>query len=31
MYEALGASFLDDWRTVLLTGDDLRKLAAKDL
>ena len=31
MYEALGASFLDDWRAVLLTGDGLRKLAAKDL
>ncbi len=29
MYKALGADFLDEWRTVLLTGDGLRKLAGK--
>ena len=29
MYKALGADFLDEWRSVFLTGDGLRKLAAK--
>ena len=29
LYKALGADFLDDWRTVLLAGDGLRKLAEK--
>jgi GNAT superfamily N-acetyltransferase len=29
LYKALGADFLDDWRTVLLAGDDLRKLAER--
>jgi GNAT superfamily N-acetyltransferase len=29
LYKALGADFLDDWRTVLLAGDGLRKLAGK--
>ncbi|MGD0791526.1 MAG: GNAT family N-acetyltransferase [Terriglobales bacterium] len=29
MYKALGADFLDEWRSVLLTGDGLRKLAEK--
>jgi GNAT superfamily N-acetyltransferase len=31
LYQRLGGRFLDDWRTVLLTGDDLRQLARKDL
>jgi diamine N-acetyltransferase len=30
MYKALGADFLDDWRSVLLAGDGLRKLMEKD-
>src|SRR5271167_1036058 len=30
MYEALGSDFLDDWRSVLLSGDNLRKLAEHD-
>jgi GNAT superfamily N-acetyltransferase len=30
MYKGLGASFLDDWRSALLAGDGLRKLAEKD-
>jgi len=30
MYEALGGDFLDDWRSVLLSGDNLRKLAEHD-
>jgi GNAT superfamily N-acetyltransferase len=30
MYKALGADFLDDWRSVLLSGDGLKKLAEKD-
>jgi len=30
MYEALGAEFLDEWRSALLEGDGLRKLAEKD-
>ena len=29
LYKALGADFLDDWRTVVLAGDGLRKLAEK--
>ena len=29
LYKALGADFFDDWRTVLLAGDGLRKLAEK--
>src|ERR1700730_8567043 len=29
LYQALGAEFFDDWRTVLLAGDGLRKLAEK--
>jgi GNAT superfamily N-acetyltransferase len=29
MYKALGAGFLDEWRSVVLTGDGLRKLAEK--
>jgi ribosomal protein S18 acetylase RimI-like enzyme len=29
LYKALGADFLDDWRTVFLEGDGLRKLAEK--
>jgi GNAT superfamily N-acetyltransferase len=29
MYKALDSEFLDGWRTVLLTGDGLRKLAEK--
>jgi GNAT superfamily N-acetyltransferase len=29
MYKALGTEFLDDWRSVVLTGDELRKLAEK--
>jgi GNAT superfamily N-acetyltransferase len=31
VYQALGADFLDDWRSVLLTGDGLQKLAEKTL
>jgi GNAT superfamily N-acetyltransferase len=30
MYEALGGNFMDEWRSVFLTGDSLRKLAEKD-
>ncbi len=30
MYKALGADFLDDWRSVRLAGDGLRKLAKED-
>ena len=30
MYKTLGADFLDDWRTVLLTGDGLKKLVRRD-
>jgi GNAT superfamily N-acetyltransferase len=30
MYQALGGEFLDEWRDVLLTGNDLHKLAEKD-
>ncbi len=26
-YKGLGANFLDEWRSVLLTGEDLQKLA----
>jgi GNAT superfamily N-acetyltransferase len=29
MYKALGADFLDEWRSVFLTGDGLRKLAER--
>jgi GNAT superfamily N-acetyltransferase len=29
MYKSLGAEFLDNWRSVLLLGDGLRKLAEK--
>jgi GNAT superfamily N-acetyltransferase len=29
MYKALGANFMDEWRSVFLTGDGLRKLAEK--
>jgi GNAT superfamily N-acetyltransferase len=29
MYKALGAEFMDEWRSVFLTGDGLRKLAEK--
>jgi len=29
MYKALGGDFMDDWRSVLLMGNDLRKLADK--
>lgn len=28
-YTAMGAEFLDDWRSVFLTGDGLRKLAER--
>jgi GNAT superfamily N-acetyltransferase len=31
MYRALGAEFLDPWRSVLLTGDALNQLAEKAL
>ena len=31
MYKALGADFLDEWRSVLLTGDGLRKVAEQHL
>jgi GNAT superfamily N-acetyltransferase len=27
MYQATGAAFLDDWRTAVLAGDELQKLA----
>jgi GNAT superfamily N-acetyltransferase len=30
MYKSHGAEFLDDWRTALLSGDGLRRLAEKD-
>src|SRR5438105_2426988 len=30
-YESLGGKFLDEWRTVRLSGDQLRKLAEKKL
>jgi GNAT superfamily N-acetyltransferase len=30
MYKALGADFLDGWRSVLLAGDSLRKLSERD-
>ena len=30
MYRALGADFLDEWRTVLLAGEGLKKLVARD-
>jgi len=30
MYKAMGGDFMDEWRSVFLTGDDLRKLAEKD-
>jgi hypothetical protein len=30
MYRALGANFLDEWRTVLLAGEGLKKLVARD-
>jgi len=29
MYKAMGADFLDEWRSVFLSGDGLRKLAEK--
>ncbi len=29
MYKALGGEFMDEWRSVFLTGDGLRKLAEK--
>lgn len=29
MYKALGADFLDEWRSVFLTGEGLRKLAER--
>jgi GNAT superfamily N-acetyltransferase len=29
MYKALGAQFLDEWRSALLYGDDLRELAER--
>jgi len=28
MYKATGAAFLDDWRTAVLAGDELQKLAS---
>lgn len=31
MYKALGADFMDDWRTALLVDDRLQKLAEKDI
>jgi len=31
MYKALGAVFMDDWRTALLLNDGLQKLAEKDI
>lgn len=30
LYKTLGAEFLDNWRTVLLTGDSLNKLVKRD-
>jgi GNAT superfamily N-acetyltransferase len=30
MYKAMGGVFMDEWRSVYLTGDGLRKLAEKD-
>ncbi len=30
MYKAMGGEFLDEWRTVHLSGEGLRKLAEKD-
>jgi hypothetical protein len=30
LYKSLGANFLDQWRTVVLTGEELRRLAAKN-
>jgi GNAT superfamily N-acetyltransferase len=30
MYRALEANFLDEWRTVLLAGEGLKKLVARD-
>jgi GNAT superfamily N-acetyltransferase len=30
MYTSLGSHFYDDWRTVLLAGEDLRRLARRD-
>jgi GNAT superfamily N-acetyltransferase len=30
MYKAMGAEFMDEWRSVFLTGNDLHKLAEKD-
>lgn len=30
MYKALGADFMDEWRSVFLAGDGLRKLAERD-
>jgi len=30
LYKALGVTFLDEWQDVLLLGDGLRKLAARD-
>ena len=29
MYKALGADFMDEWRSVFLTGDSLQRLAEK--
>jgi hypothetical protein len=29
MYKALGADFMDEWKSVFLTGESLRKLAGK--
>jgi len=31
LYTSLGAGFLDQWRTVVLTGEGLRRLAAKNM
>jgi GNAT superfamily N-acetyltransferase len=28
-YKAMGAEFLDEWRTVRVTGEDLKRLAGK--
>jgi GNAT superfamily N-acetyltransferase len=30
MYKALGADFMDDWRTAMLEGEGLRRLAEKE-
>ncbi len=30
-YESFGATFMDEWRTARLMGDDMRKLAEKNL